>query len=268
VLRVAAGLGLRSQRAVLLEDWNNTIIRLEPARIVAKVGTSHFREAQLESLARELAVAVHLAARGAPVVQPTREVPPGPHHWRGLTLTLWQYVEPVPGASLVPAQTAAALAVVHDALADFRPALPRFTLELDDARRLLQPQRSPALEPADRRYLLDTLSEVEAALASLRGAWRPLHGSPHAANWLLSEDGPLLLDFETACRGPVEWDLAALADDALARFPAVDHELISVMRRMRSVCVAAKCWVAPERAPELREAADVHLRLLRGQPLD
>jgi aminoglycoside/choline kinase family phosphotransferase len=77
----------------------------------------------------------------------------------------------------------------------------------------------------------------------------------------------LLLDFETACHGPVEWDLAALADDALVFF-AADYELIPMMRRMRSVCLAAKCWVAPERAPELREAADVHLNLLRGQPLD
>jgi hypothetical protein len=40
------------------------------------------------------------------------------------------------------------------------------------------------------------------------------------------------------------------------------------MRRMRSVCVAAKCWVAPERAPEVREAAHVHLKLLRGEEPD
>ena len=78
----------------------------------------------------------------------------------------------------------------------------------------------------------------------------------------------MLLDFETACRGPVEWDLAALGDDALALFPDADHDLISTLGRMRNVCVAAKCWVAPERDPELREAADVHLKLLRGQPVD
>jgi Ser/Thr protein kinase RdoA (MazF antagonist) len=134
--------------------------------------------------------------------------------------------------------------LVHDALADFKAPLPRFIVELDDARRLLQPQRSPALEPADRRYLLDTVSELETALGSLGGVWQPLHGSPHAANWLPSEDGPLLLDFETAWQGPVEWDLAALADDALRWFPAADYELISMMRRIRSVCVAAKCWVS------------------------
>ena len=104
--------------------------------------------------------------------------------------------------------------------------------------------------------------------AGLENVYCPLHGSPHAANWLLSADGPLLLDFETACLGPVEWDLSALGDDVLACFADVDRDLIAILRRMRSVCVAAKCWVAPDRAPQLREAGLVHLKLLRGQVLD
>ncbi len=36
-LGVAARLGLNTQRPVILQDWNNTIIRLAPAAIVAKV---------------------------------------------------------------------------------------------------------------------------------------------------------------------------------------------------------------------------------------
>jgi hypothetical protein len=78
----------------------------------------------------------------------------------------------------------------------------------------------------------------------------------------------LLLDFETACRGPLEWDLAALDDAALTLFPRVDRELILLLRRMRSACVAAKCWTEPTRAPDVFEAAHVHLKLLRGEPLD
>jgi hypothetical protein len=75
VLAVAADLGVDARHATILEDWNNTIIRLAPAQIVAKVGTSHFRDARLESLERELAVAKHLASRNAPVVRPTEDVP-------------------------------------------------------------------------------------------------------------------------------------------------------------------------------------------------
>lgn len=76
------------------------------------------------------------------------------------------------------------------------------------------------------------------------------------------------MDFETACQGPFEWDLAALSDEAIALFPDVDYELIQLLRRMRSLCVAAKCWIEPRRAPEVFEAAHVHLRLLRGEPLE
>jgi hypothetical protein len=267
-LAVASRLGIRAEGAVILEDWNNTIIRLVPAPIVAKVETSHFRDARLESLDREVRVVAHLTKRGAPVVPPVPAVPPGPHRWRELKLTLWRYVEPVPGATPSAAETAAALKVVHEALADFDGPLPTFMTELTDARRLLQPDRSPALEPSDRRFLAEVATDLQAALATLNGKWRPLHGSPHQANWLPSAAGLLLLDFETACRGPLEWDLAALADEALASFPGADRETILTMRRMRSVCVAAKCWVAPERAPELREAAHVHLKLLRGEEPD
>lgn len=267
-LGVAARLGLGPQRGVVLADRNNTIVRLVGTPIVAKVGTSHFRDCRLESLEREVAVASHLAARGAPIVAPARAAAPGPHVWQRLNVTLWEYAEPRPAATVVAAETAAALSAVHRGLADFGGALPPFTVELDDAARLLQPARSPALSRVDRRFLSTVVDELRSALTQPAVGWRPLHGSPHDANWLIGADGPLLLDFETACRGPVEWDLAALGDGVLTGFPEADRERISVMRRMRSVCVAAKCWVEPERAPEVREAAHVHLKLLRGQRLD
>lgn len=117
-MTIASRLGVRAQRAVVLTDWNNTIIRLLPSSIVAKVGTSHFRDSELESLERELDVASHLVASAAPVIAPTRDVAPGPHRLQGLTMTLWQYERPVAGAALVPSQMAAAMATVHRALAE------------------------------------------------------------------------------------------------------------------------------------------------------
>lgn len=78
----------------------------------------------------------------------------------------------------------------------------------------------------------------------------------------------MLLDCETACRGPLEWDLAALDDAAVNLFPEVDWGLIGLLRRMRSACVAAECWTELTRAPEVFEAAHVHLTLLCDEPLD
>src|SRR5690242_9162714 len=43
----------------------------------------------------------------------------------------------------------------------------------------------------------------------------------------------MLLDCETACAGPLEWDLAALRNDAVARWPNADSHLGSDAQRMR-----------------------------------
>ena len=114
---------------------------------------------------------------------------------------------------------------------------------------------------------MDIYEEVKPAVSELRADGQALHGSPHSGNWLSAPSGPLLLDFETACRGPLEWDLSAMSDDDVAKFPSADLEVLSLLRRVRSLCVAVKCWIEPDRAPELAEAAQVHLRLLRGEEL-
>src|SRR5438093_9400089 len=92
-LGVAQELGIDARRPRILKDSNNTIVHLAPAPVVAKVGTSRFRDAKLESLDRELAVATYLAERGSPTVRPASDVDPGPHVQGDVTLTLWRYVE-------------------------------------------------------------------------------------------------------------------------------------------------------------------------------
>src|SRR5437667_11885153 len=72
----------------ILKDSNNTIVHLAPLPLVAKVGTSTFRDASLEDLERELEVARHLASKHAPIVFPSRDVLAGPHRAPGLIVTL------------------------------------------------------------------------------------------------------------------------------------------------------------------------------------
>jgi hypothetical protein len=86
---------------------------------------------------------------------------------------------------------------------------------------------------------------------------------PARRELLTSSDGPRLLDFETACRVPSSGIPRRWATMCWI-LPELDRELVATLR---GVCVVAKCSVACERAPELREAARVHLKLLRGEPL-
>ncbi len=252
----------------ILKDSNNTIVHLDPLALVAKVGTSHFRDASLEALDRELDVARHLASKEAPIVNPSADVPAGPHRAENLTVTLWQFYEDQgsPGDDTLFGPL---LARIHDALLDYQGALPAFTAELEDVGRiLLDRSRLPRLRDEDHAFLLRTHEELQPVVSSAPWVSRPIHGSPHTGNWLKGPAGLLLLDFETACRGPVEWDLSAMGDEAVDAFPHADRELLALLRRMRSLCVAVKCWIDPERAPEVGEAAAVHLRLLRGEPLE
>jgi hypothetical protein len=71
-LAVAVAQRLDASEARVLQDWNDTVVHLAPAPIVARVRTSWVAEAEPggQTYAREIAVAKHVAARGGPVVEP------------------------------------------------------------------------------------------------------------------------------------------------------------------------------------------------------
>src|SRR3954466_14920018 len=120
---VAEGNGLRVEEPVVLRDRLNVLIHLRPAPVVARVaGTIARVRPGDEWLRRELAVASSLAAAGAPVVAPSAELPPGPHHHDARVLSFWTYV-PNDGP-VDPAAAGAALRDVHEALRGFQGALP------------------------------------------------------------------------------------------------------------------------------------------------
>jgi thiamine kinase-like enzyme len=91
-----------------------------------------------------------------------------------------------------------------------------------------------------------------------------LHGDALLVNCLGSKSGPLWLDFETACHGPREYDLAALGRGAaLAAYGAHDAELVDVMFLLYIAWVTASMMIALPRRPELAGAVERRLRQLR-----
>jgi hypothetical protein len=72
-----AGLGVVTPHVLHLGD--HTTVRLAPWPIVARIASGTSFDFSRESLARELAVACHLASRGAPSVRPTTTPAPGPY---------------------------------------------------------------------------------------------------------------------------------------------------------------------------------------------
>lgn len=214
-LAIARALRIECSLPTILKDANNTIIQLAPAPIVAKVATTTIRQrapAQLErELSRELSIGLHLASRRAPIANPTSAVPPGPH-WHGPTmLTLWELRDHDPDRRVEPARLAAALKRLHEALAGFPGELPAFTDQVEEAGNVLSdPTRTPMLPRDDREFLRDVQNRMLNELGTFHFAVQPLHGEPHLdGNVLRTAEGPIFVDFETACTGPKEWDLTA-----------------------------------------------------------
>ena len=261
---VANRLGMTSVTPVILKDSNHTSIHLVPFPVVARVVAPRVGQDPSTALSAELLVAEHLARAGAPIVAPTIDVPPGPHLEANETMTLWQFVAHCPAEESDGPVAAEGLREIHSALGSYLGRLPSFEVALDACRRLLQEETAlPALATPDKHFLLTEHDRLRRLLAAAAMAPVAIHGDPHLGNVLMTPRGPRWTDWESVCLGPLEWDLACLPESTLAIVPAVNTELLAVLRDLRSVCVAVWCWAEPDRASEKRQAAEYHLRRLR-----
>lgn len=260
---LARELDVTCHQAKVIKDSNNTIIHLAPTPVVAKVGTTTLKPSSV-SLTNELQIGHYLAQMGAPIAPPTTEVPPGPHGRDGLVITLWDYIEHIAEAPVSDAELGDMLQLFHRAFAEYPGDLVDFTDNLTRARRALQePGTTTALADRDKTFLLEVAARIGGALRDVDLERHPLHGEPHLdGNILTTNQGPLLVDFETACRGPYEWDLTSL-EPAWSAYPDLDGHLVTLLSQMRSLCVSTWCWMQYGRAPEVDEAAHVHLEFLR-----
>jgi hypothetical protein len=256
---VAAEHGLRSDDPLVLRDAWHVLVHLRPLPVVARVssGLPYPDGPPEEDVIRELAVAAHAARAGAAVVPPSDLLDPGPHRHGGHVVAFWKYagrpreVEPVAAGE--------ALRGIHEALADFDGELP--SLHTADVAAI-----TVRLEPSADVELLR-----EFGLRQPAGPAQAIHGDAHLANCL---PGPLWHDFETACRGPREFDLAALAlsdevrhDEAsriaLEAYGDHDAELLEQCLPVYAAWIYASFMVALPRRPELRPVLDQRLRWLR-----
>ena len=256
---VAAEHGLRSDDPVVLRDAWHVLVHLRPLPLVARVsnGRPYPEGPPEEDVIRELEVASHAARAGAPVVPPSGLLDPGPHRHGAHVVAFWQYVEP--RREVEPVAAGQGLRAIHEALADYHGELP--SLHTDDLARI-----TDSLEPS-----ADVELVRELGLRHPVGPAQALHGDAHLANCL---PGPLWHDFETACRGPRELDLAALAlsarvrdDDAsriaLGAYGDHDADLLEECLPVYAAWIYASFMVALPLRPELGPVLAERLRWLR-----
>jgi Ser/Thr protein kinase RdoA (MazF antagonist) len=253
---------LRVDDAVVIHNSNKLALRLLPCGVLARVAL-----AGQEVAALEVELALRLAATASPVAALDPRVEPRVYESDGFAVTLWTYYEAVAPDPDFPGAYADALRRLHTGMRSIQIATPHFLERAADAERLVtRPDQTPALADADRHLLLSTLQSARERIHSRGAGEQLLHGEPHPGNLLRTRDGLLFIDFETCCRGPIEFDVAHVPEQVSARYPDLDHILLAECRRLVLAMVAAWRWDIRDEFPDgHRHGRDI-LSLLRHGP--
>jgi len=258
---LAASLDLPATDAIVLHNSNRLALRLTPGDILARVAPGWHEAAQLE-----VELAQRLAALGCPVGVLEPRVDPRVYTRDGFDVTLWTYYEPVtPPVS--PVHYAKTLERLHAGMRELDVPSPRFTDRIAEAEEVVaNPDLSPELADADRVFLSGRLESLRRAIDDRGAVEQLLHGEPHPGNVLGTKDGPLFIDLETYCRGPVEFDLAHIPEAVCEHYPNVDQGLLEECRHLVLAMVAAWRWDRGDQFPNRRRFGEEFLRVLRAGP--
>jgi aminoglycoside phosphotransferase (APT) family kinase protein len=259
-MSVASSLDLTAVDAVVLHDSNKLTLRLLPCDVLARVAPVADQVARFE-----VGLAQRLAGSGCPVAALEPRVDPRVYERDGFVVTLWTYYEPAAPGEVSPAGYASALERLHAGLRKLDVPAPHFTDRVERAQQLVANRdRTPALGHADRELLDGTLRSLRRVIGEHRGAEQLLHGEPHPGNVLATKNGLMFIDFETCCRGPVEFDLAHAPEEVSEHYPGVDQDLLRECRILVLAMIATWRWDRGDQLPHGRQLGTEWLSQLRA----
>ncbi|WEV29585.1 aminoglycoside phosphotransferase family protein [Streptomyces sp. 71268] len=260
-MSVAVSLDLPAHDAVVLQNSNKLALRLTPCDVLARVAPVGQEVAQFE-----VDLAQRLTEVGSPVCPMEPRAGARVYTRDGFAVTLWTYYEPVTPHT-PPVDYAKALEQLHAGMRGVDVPSPRFTDRIAEATEVVASrERSPELTDVDRTFLSGRLASLRRAVDERNAVEQLLHGEPHPGNVLSTENGPLFIDLETCCRGPVEFDLAHVPEAVCAHYPGVDQGLLDECRQLVIAMVAAWRWELGDQFPQGRRFGEACLRVLREGP--
>lgn len=205
-MKACTQLGLASSDAGLVRLGENAIYRLSSAPLVVRIGRDmdHWLAAIKEvGVAAWLADAGIAAARTWDVEQPI-EVD-------GHPVTFWHFIDGRNGAPEDVAVLGRLLRQFHELPRPADTELPD-----EDVLGRVEPRIERADIPsADRRFLAQLLDELRHEIKTLDYVLPATvtHGDAHVQNLMITDDGPVIIDFERVALGQPEWDLAVTATE-------------------------------------------------------
>jgi hypothetical protein len=260
-MSIATTLDLGVDDAVVLHDSNRLAVRLVPCDVLARVAHAGNRSAQFE-----VDLALRLAETDSPIAPLEPRVEPLVYGLDGFAVTLWTY-EPQEPQGVSRDDYAHALKRLHEGMQGLVIDTPHYSDRVAEAREIVeQPDRSPELEDGDRELLSRSLRRQRRAIDDRASVEQLLHGEPHPGNVLSTRNGPLFIDIETCCRGPVEFDLAHVPEEVSERYPNADQAVLGESRGLVLAMVAAWRWDRGDQLPNGRRAGRDLLDALREGP--
>jgi len=252
----ATSLGLIAREAAVLHNSNTLTLRLQPCDVLARVAPAAHQCAQLE-----VDIAQRLAEAGSPVAALES---PQVFARDDYVVTLWTYYEPVTAQPITSLEYLAALERLHAGMREIDLPTPHFTDRVSSAQKLVADHaRTPELTASDRVFLASTLNRKRRAVTESGRPEQLLHGEPHPGNLIPTRTGPVFIDFETCCRGPIEFDLAHAPDDVGDRYPGADHRLLRDCRTLMLAMITAWRWDRDDQFPDGRRLGIEWLSRLR-----
>jgi hypothetical protein len=255
---IAEGVGLPADSASVLHNSNKLALRLLPCDVFARVAPAGHELAQFE-----VGLALRLADAGGPVAALEPRVAPRGYGRDGFEVTLWTYYEPVT-PQISAAGYANALQRLHRGMRTIDVPTPHFSERVADVPGHIA--STPALDEADRELLSSRLRDLRRAVEDRGAPEQLLHGEPHPGNVLSTKFGPLFIDLETCCRGPVEFDLAHVPAAVSDHYPDVDQALLRDCRGLVLAVVAKHRCDPGDQLPNGQRALRNLLGALRSGP--
>ena len=259
---VAASLGLPVSDAIVLHNSNKLALRLTPCDVFARVARAGHEVAQFE-----VELAQRLAEAGCPVGALEPRVDPLRVHARRLRGHAVDLLRARDASASRQPTTPGRWSGCTPACARLDVPGPRFTDRIAEAQEIVASRTSRRqLADADREFLSSRLGSLRRAIEDRGAAEQLLHGEPHPGNVLSTTNGPLFIDLETCCRGPVEFDLAHVPEAVCEHYPGIDQGLLDECRQLVLAMVAAWRWGLGDQFPNGRRFGEEFLRSLREGP--
>jgi hypothetical protein len=260
-ISIALGLDLPADDATVLQNSNKLALRLLPCDVFARVAPVGHEHARFE-----VELAQQLAKTESPVAALEQRVEPRGYKRDGFEVTLWTYYEPAT-AAISPVAYADALERLHAGMRHVVVPTPHFMDRVASAEQLVTSRvLTPELTDADREMLASTLQRLRRVIRDHGAAEQLLHGEPHPGNVLNTASGPLFIDLETCCRGPVEFDLAHVPATVSELYPGVHQALLRDCRQLVLAMVAAWRWDLGDQLPNGMQFGRELLSVLRAGP--